>query len=137
MSTIEAKCIECGHPFLINFPERADSGTGLDMEHAPHWGNHQGYACGFSAAHCWGCNEPWPCRAEAARIDALRDRIGCDPAHEVAFYVEADSIYERFDALEARSRNEARIAEAFVAARVVVAHEREYARLSADREETT
>jgi hypothetical protein len=36
----------------------------LSGEHEPHRGNHDGYACGFSAAHCWHCGEPWPCRAE-------------------------------------------------------------------------
>ena len=37
------------------------------IEHAPHRGNHEGYACGFSGPHCWACNEPWPCRAERGR----------------------------------------------------------------------
>jgi hypothetical protein len=31
--------------------------------HEPHRGNHVGYSCGLSGPHCWGCNEPWPCRA--------------------------------------------------------------------------
>ena len=33
-------------------------------KHEPHYGNHDGYACGFSGPHCWECHEPWPCRTE-------------------------------------------------------------------------
>lgn len=33
------------------------------ITHEPHHGDHKGYACGRSGPHCWGCNEPWPCRA--------------------------------------------------------------------------
>jgi len=44
----------------MNVP--ADPLSPLREEHAEHHGNHDGYACGFSAAHCWTCGEPWPCR---------------------------------------------------------------------------
>lgn len=43
----------------------------LSGEHAPHRGNHEGYACGFSGPHCWECFEPWPCRAERGVADVL------------------------------------------------------------------
>ena len=33
MSTIESKCVQCGHSFLVNFPDRAEAGT-LDVERA-------------------------------------------------------------------------------------------------------
>jgi hypothetical protein len=41
----------------------------LSGEHAPHRGNHDGYACGFSGPHCWECGEPWPCRSERGVTD--------------------------------------------------------------------
>ena len=46
----------------------------LAAAHEPHHGNHAGYACGFSAEHCWACGEPWPCRVSRGfpRCD------GCD-----------------------------------------------------------
>ena len=31
MSTIESKCVQCGHSFLVNFPDRAEVGT-LDVD---------------------------------------------------------------------------------------------------------
>lgn len=39
-----------------------------DSDHAPHLGNHVGYACGFTFPHCWECAEPWPCRASRGLV---------------------------------------------------------------------
>jgi hypothetical protein len=49
--------------------------------HEQHYGDHIGYACGFSGSHCWACGEPWPCRFSrglapaplSARPQALAD----------------------------------------------------------------
>jgi hypothetical protein len=51
-------------PATLDAERAARAPEGGDVAHVAHRGNHDGYDCGLSGPHCWGCNEPWPCRAE-------------------------------------------------------------------------
>src|SRR6185369_8982603 len=82
---------------LATPPTRVALADQLSGEHAPHRGNHEGYACGFSGPHCWVCHEPWPCRTERGvasgltvqAVDVIREAV--ERAGHFSFLDEARS----------------------------------------------